>query len=86
MKEILKIKKIAVFKKKNSNFAKTKEIPFIALQIKIYWRIKKILVYCMTKHVLNMPIKFKVGSLIFSRVMTAAIFENVVSRKMRLKL
>ena len=55
-------------------------------KIDICWLIEKILVYCMTKYVLSMPIKFEVDLLIFSWVMTAAIFENVVSRKMRLKL
>ena len=39
-----------------------------------------ILVHCMTKHELSMPIKFKVRSL------TVEIFANVVSKEMRLKL
>ena len=83
MKKYCNLKKLRSLKK-SSNFAKT--CAFFALQIDICWRIDKIVVCCMTKHVLSMPIKFEVDSLIFLRIITAAIFENAVSKKMCFKL
>ena len=71
--------------KKSSNFAK-KNASFFILKIDICWQIKQIPLHYMRKHILSMRIKFEVDSLICSRVSTAAIFETVVSRKMRLKL
>ena len=80
---MLKILKNGGIKKKISNLAKN--VSSFVLQFDICLRIKKIVVHCMTKYVLSMPIKFKDNSLIYSLVMTTTNFKKV-SRKMRLKL
>ena len=80
MKKKIENLKITMLKK-ISNFAK--ESLVFTLQIDIFWRIENILVYCKIKHVLSMPVE--VDSLICSQVMIAVIFENAVTRKMRLK-
>ena len=55
-------KKLWCFKKEALNFAI--KCPFFAMQIDICERIEKITIHFMTKHVLIMPIKFEVDSLI----------------------
>ena len=76
------------YRKNRQRFQQNK-FHYAVWQLLLYYyrefRSKIVSVY-MTKNVLSMPIKFVVDSLICSRVMTAVIFENIVSRKFHLKL